>query len=515
MDFKVNREIIGTNEVVCDSVQEQSVELDYILPDYYPDIFKLIKCQLNPKIMGCSLNGDKVEYDLVVGIKIIYCGENGKGLHCIDQKMSYSKTVELSRVCDRPIVNLTTKSDYANCRVVNQRRIDLRGAISTKIRAICNQKQEIVSDAYGMNIQLKKVPVTYAANKLYTSKRVTISEEFDLGFSKPAIRQIIRSDGVVTSSDKKVIANKMITKGDVQINLLYTCEGDDDMLETMQLSMPFSQIIEMEGVDESYESMVEAEVVSCDIISKENGDGDCKLIDCEILILIECTAIKNNTTNIVMDAYSTKYPCNFEVKNAKIEKCPVMLNDTAMVKATVDYKDGDIKNVFDVWCKVKNITSRFNYENNKIMVMGTINYCVMCCNNNGMPVLMEVDQPFEHYFTVEKLKEGTIFEPSAKIMSCSYSLSSVSCVEVKAEMRVCGKMYETSNCTVVADIMVDEEKPKENNENYAVKLYYADEGEEVWEIAKRYSTSVEAIIEENDCSNKIVERSMILIPIID
>jgi len=46
MDFKVNREILAANEVIFDSVQEQSVELDCILPDYYPDIFRLIKCRL-------------------------------------------------------------------------------------------------------------------------------------------------------------------------------------------------------------------------------------------------------------------------------------------------------------------------------------------------------------------------------------------------------------------------------------------------------------------------------------
>ena len=40
MSFKVNREIISSDEVVYDGFQEQAVEFDCILPDYYPDIFK-------------------------------------------------------------------------------------------------------------------------------------------------------------------------------------------------------------------------------------------------------------------------------------------------------------------------------------------------------------------------------------------------------------------------------------------------------------------------------------------
>ena len=50
MDFKTNTETIPTSELIYSGVQEQSVELDYILPDYYPDIFRLIRCEVVPVI---------------------------------------------------------------------------------------------------------------------------------------------------------------------------------------------------------------------------------------------------------------------------------------------------------------------------------------------------------------------------------------------------------------------------------------------------------------------------------
>lgn len=43
MDFKINRETVSAAECVYESMQEQGIELDYILPDYYPDIFKLVR----------------------------------------------------------------------------------------------------------------------------------------------------------------------------------------------------------------------------------------------------------------------------------------------------------------------------------------------------------------------------------------------------------------------------------------------------------------------------------------
>mgnify|MGYP000841083330 CR=1 FL=1 len=48
MELKVNREMIPVTESILDELQEQSVELDYVLPDYHPDIFRIIGCSCTP-----------------------------------------------------------------------------------------------------------------------------------------------------------------------------------------------------------------------------------------------------------------------------------------------------------------------------------------------------------------------------------------------------------------------------------------------------------------------------------
>ena len=56
---------------------------------------------------------------------------------------------------------------------------------------------------------------------------------------------------------------------------------------------------------------------------------------------------------------------------------------------------------------------------------------------------------------------------------------------------------------------------KQRDGDYAIKLYYGCENENVWDIAKRYSTSVDAVIEENDLSGERLESGgMLIIPIV-
>ena len=61
----------------------------------------------------------------------------------------------------------------------------------------------------------------------------------------------------------------------------------------------------------------------------------------------------------------------------------------------------------------------------------------------------------------------------------------------------------------------DDSVKKIRDGDYALKLYYGIEGEDVWEIAKRYSTSVRAVMEENELDSELLSESgMLLIPIV-
>ena len=65
MDLKINREMLPVTEVILDEMQEQSVELDYVLPDYDPDIFRMIGCEIQPTIVTSTTGTDRIPMNCV------------------------------------------------------------------------------------------------------------------------------------------------------------------------------------------------------------------------------------------------------------------------------------------------------------------------------------------------------------------------------------------------------------------------------------------------------------------
>ena len=77
-------------------------------------------------------------------------------------------------------------------------------------------------------------------------------------------------------------------------------------------------------------------------------------------------------------------------------------------------------------------------------------------------------------------------------------------------------MAASASIKALTDIVIDDSVKKERDGDYAIKLYYGVENEEVWSIAKRYSTSVSAVMEENEIAGERLENGgMLLIPIVN
>ncbi len=514
MELKLNKEKIITDEVILNTKQEQSIELDYVLPDYYPEIFKIVKCMTEPKITSYNVNGDKLCYDICVIIRILYCKEDSSDLNFIEQKLLYSKSVELSSRGENYTVKIVPTVDYINCRAINQRRIDVRGAISCEILVSVDKENEIISDAFGMDLELLKNPIHFISEKINSKKTFSVTDELELGMSKPSIDNIIWSEAFISSSEQKIIANKMVVKGEICTNFVYTySNGDQNGIEQMVYTLPFSQIVELEGVDERFNCFVEAEIMSYEISPKTDSDGNLKLANYECEITVTAIGYKEATTEIAIDEFSSTYESSDEKCSYKIDLPPKSISSVNVVKASITNEDCDIDCIYCAKANIKKCRSLPNVTDNAIDVTGTIIYTVICKDSEGNKISIDKDEDFSYQISCSDIFENSTINLNIFPISCSYNLVSDNTVEIKTEIKSCGKIQNHTEVTALSEISVDEEAIKPKNNDVALKLYYASSDEKLWDIAKKYSAPLSIIANENNIDEDIKSDMMLIIPI--
>lgn len=512
MELKINREEMYSSEIILKTDQEQSIELDYILPDYYSEIFRIRKCFTSPRIVSYNISGSKLTYELCVNIKIVYNDENSCTVHVVDQKMLFTKSAELGKTCTEPQICIKPSVEYINCRAVNPRRLDIRGAVSVGICVTDITKKEVVCDAYGMDIELNKKPITYPVNKLYAQKQITITDDFELGISKPAINDILYYDACVSSTDKKIIANKMVAKGEICINMFYTCE--EEKIETMTFTLPFSQIIDIEGIDDRFDCNIDAEIMNCEISPRSDGDGNTKIVDCSVSVMIKCNAYRMGTLELVCDEYSTSFASSDQRELIRFSAMPQWINSSFSAGCSFEPGENKPDRVYGVTTTVKNCRFTTNADTNELTAVGTISCTLIAASEDGNTIFADKDENFTYTITIDNLTEDADISLNIIPITCSYNIQSDGTVEAKAELKLIGSICCSYNEECITDISMIENEMIPKDEECALKLYFCESGEKLWDIAKRFHSSVKLIMDENDIEDEVFsDKTMLIIPI--
>lgn len=511
MELRTDRTVISADEPLGSSIQEQGIELDYVLPDYYPDVFTLIKCFVTPTIVSESVSGDRLSYELRADVRILYCTENSHVLQCVTQTLRFPRTAELPPG-EGVTAELLPVVDYVNCRAVSRRRLDVRGAVTIGIRTNAVRQQEVLSDVTGQGLQLRRLPVRYPARRIREERSILLSEDLELGAAKPPVLHIVRCDARAVEQSERFVSGKLMVQGSLQVQLLYACEKDGDgSLEPMSFRIPYSQLVEMDGAAEQDLIRTQATVVSCDIKPLTDAGGEVRMLRCDAELRVLCTAVRIATGSIVTDAFSTEHPSSVERVSIPIAAAPLPLSEMLVVNAKLPCTDSEPDCVYDAWCEVRSLSAEI--RDDAVHVTGMLACMCLIRESSGMPRLLEKEEPFEHSFIPDGLSPDDRLVLTAAAENTAYTLSSAAEVTLRCELHFEGTLTHCTMTEALTDVTVSEEEALPRQ--YALKLYYGTAGEPVWEIAKRSHTSVEAIMSENDLTDETLSRSgMLLIPIV-
>ena len=142
MNYTLSKKAVSVKETVFDGCSEQPVDLDLTLPDYCPDIMRILKCRVNPKILTKSISADRLEIEGNAELKILYVDAVKKTLRCSDHNIPFSASFNMKQSPQNAVVSAKVRTEYINCRALSPRRLDIHGAFSVCAKVICKSETE-------------------------------------------------------------------------------------------------------------------------------------------------------------------------------------------------------------------------------------------------------------------------------------------------------------------------------------------------------------------------------------
>jgi len=180
MDCKFFEDTLNICGTTFETSSEQPVDVEISLPDYCPDIGKILKCQAFPKIFSKNFSASKLSVEGSTLIRIIYVDDRDKCVRSYEQEYPFAAEFSVKEMGEAPEAYIKCKVDYINCRAITQRKIDIHGAFTLSAKITSTQKHSIIADAKGAGIMLRRNHIATDCLFSQTSYQFLASEAFDL-----------------------------------------------------------------------------------------------------------------------------------------------------------------------------------------------------------------------------------------------------------------------------------------------------------------------------------------------
>lgn len=508
MSIELTRTDIGETEILYDNFAEQGIDCDISLPDYCPDIMRILRCSVTNSITNSKISGDRATVDGNAKIRIVYADDKN-GIYCYEQDYPFSKYAELSESFDGAVLCTSAKTEYANCRAVSKKRIDIHGVVSIRFKIIGIKKDSVITNAEGDGIQLKreKIGTDNAVAVVMKKFQLSQTEEADGG----EIGKIFYAAASPVLSETKIIKGKILLKGEAVLKVMYCSGNGENESVCVNYSLPFSEIIDIESIDDSCKVSVCFNVDQVQAEPKTDNDGEYKYLNLSCDICAVVTAYRNEELCVITDAYSTQKEIETKYKTSSFTQILQNLNDSIICRESVDLSSMNPQRIYAVIAQAPE--AKCSFDADKMTVKGRIPLKFILIDGEGAPTFCEREAEFEYSRSVGANGGNVRCDPNIFLTGYSCTLTGDGRAEFKAEMNIAADIAETRECRTLVGL-----KPSENSElkkrHSSLVICFCNGGEKVWDIARKYNTTVEDIMSENELtSDEIGEKMMLMIPV--
>lgn len=510
MDYMLDREAVAVGEVVFDGCQEQPVDLNISLPDYCPDIQRILKCQIYPRIGSRSVSGDRLMLEGGFTVKVFYLDPSGTRIRFCDSSDTFSTEIALKQAVENAQISAFPRVEYINCRATSPRRLDIHGAFSLCAKVTSQGRSEIVSNIVGSDIEQLKRKIQVNNLVGFCQQQFSVDEILELGSGKPPADSIIRSDAFAVLQDFKVTSGKLMVKGEVCVKFLYDSTDEESVPETMEFTIPFSQMLDCAGVTDDCLCDVRLEITGLEAQIKNDYSGDKTFFDTQIRLFVSAAAYQNSEVTVVSDAYSRNYDLTIDSKQKTTDQLMELAGDTIVHQSTLSLENGSISKVIDVWNEMSNVAAEI--QNGQIVFKGKYSLCVLAMDGENKPFYFERLLDFESSKACGSTGDALKCDAKVDVGGISFRMMGNG-IEAKTELRLTAEIYNRRSIKAITAVTADETKPVKHDNSAALCIYYAEAGENLWDIARDYRTSMDVIKQENGVSGDVMEnRGMLLIP---
>lgn len=478
---------------------QYTLESDLILPDYYGNINKVLKCTVSPVCEATAYSDNKLSVSGVAKISLLFSDEE----FCIynyETEIKYTKIFQTDKINDYDCFNVNQTVQSLNYRVSGPKHLDINSSLQINVKIYGLIESEYINDADDKYLSVKKERINCFQPSAVIKRDFVSDCDFPLEHGKK-VKCIIHRQGKLRTDEIKVIKDKTYIKGQCDARITYF--SSDNKIEIIEKTIPFTEVIDTYNSNENdklYFINKNCEINTC--VKEGSSENSVIGLSCCISLILKTGNFSE--LDIVSDAYSTKNITTLESMETEYIKEMHFTEYSSEIIYETESISSESFEICDVFADEINVLIENNADGKLLLISSSINALVKR-NDNSYSLISRKITKQETIDDVSELLEIT----DCDVLSVNALQISGGRIKFAANIRT--EICQSEICKVNILTSINKSDNLSEDKSSGIILYFAEPNEEVWQIAKENKADINEIKAFNSFENDVIETRKLLI----
>ncbi len=501
----------------CNSRENVQITLDadFNVPDIKPDARAVMQEKGEVVIEEIRVLDGKVNIKGALYFTLLYAGEDEMPVCDLTGNIPISETVVLG--CDstrEDEITIHTSIDDLRGELINSRKFGVKAIINMEVLAETIYDGEGAIEIEGDDSILKRKK-SMDITRLILSKKDTlrVRDECKIPGTKDTIGRILYDDVNLLEVETRVGEDKLVLSGEASLFIIYLSADESPQLNFHECVIPLAGEVNCGGCDETNVVQAEVGIHSREIEVKSDEDGEDRVIDMEIVLDLAIKAFGEERMELLTDFYSTKKECTPVFETSYFENLILKNKSKSRVNGRIQMDSANPP--LQIW----KVTGDVRVDEKRIVedgveVEGIIDINVLYQSaDNSVPLAASAGVlPFEQHIQVPDILPDSDIRMTAGIEQISGSLLGENEADIKAVVVIDVLAFNNIEEPIIADFKMEELDCDARAREPGLIGYVVKKGDELWNIAKEFYTTIDTIMEINKLeSDQIHEGDVLLV----
>ena len=499
----------------CRVESQFTLDEDCNVSDSKADISRILLSDGVIKIEEIRAHDEQVLVRGKLVYQLLYEADDSFGaLHSFSGKIPFEERINADCISsgDNPLV--TADLEHLRITTINSRKINVQALV-----LLTTLQESLTSNEISTGVS-KDEPIEYRlCNQQLLSIAVMkkdicrIRDEIKLPANMPTMSEILWSDMSLSEVEFKPAEDKLNIKGCVNLFIIYRADESATTYEFFETTTPFTQSIECNGSLESLIPDINYSISQKDCEIRPDLDGEERMLGFDIVMDMYIKMYEDLDLNYICDVYGVHRDWNSTYR--QYEAKTLLAHSEAFMrlqeKVPFNAKGEELLQI--KYSSAKLFPEKAFQGENSVEIEGYIAVQILyITDDDRFPYRTGTFEiPFTYTIDLPGINDDTIYQMTANLEECQVMSAGSDNLDVKVSASFRIFAYDCNVIEAVSDITEADDTCGCNANRPGIAVYYAKDGDCLWNIGKEYRVPLARIKEQNNLTADTLRKGQKLI----